>query len=307
MRVRVLGSAAGGGFPQWNCGCDNCRDVRAGVPELQPRSQDSLAVSADGSRWLLLNASPDVRSQIEACPALWPRAARSTPIAALALTNGDLDHVLGLFSLRESQRLQVLTTLAIRRGLELNVMTRTLQRFDGQISWHDLEPGQPVSVLDVVGDRVGLSVEAVLAPGKLPAHLSDRADTIATPLHNVGLLVRDEQRGSTLAYFPGVGGPSVDIARALQRADACLFDGTFWSSTELVDQELGSALAETMAHWPLSGSQGSLAWLSEHAPRPCFLTHVNNSNPLLRRGSEQQALLESTGIGIAYDGLELEL
>ena len=127
MRVRVLGSAAGGGFPQWNCGCTNCSAVRSGSAELEPRTQDSLAVSADGRRFLLLNASPDIRVQLEAFPALWPRAGRQTPIACVALSNGDLDHVLGLFSLRESQRLELVTSASIRQGLlEHNAMLKTL-------------------------------------------------------------------------------------------------------------------------------------------------------------------------------------
>ena len=142
MRVRVLGSAAGGGFPQWNCGCPNCVDVRAGARGLQARTQESVAVSADGEHWFLLNASPEVRAQIESFPALHPRGPRHSPLAGILLTNGDLDHCLGLLSLRESHRLNVYATPRVRHGFtENNVLYGTLQRFPGHTSWHALELG----------------------------------------------------------------------------------------------------------------------------------------------------------------------
>src|SRR5437868_3031318 len=161
MRVRVLGSAAGGGFPQWNCGCRNCVDVRRGDPSLVARTQDSLAISADGDAWVLVNASPEIRAQIESFPALHPRAPRHSPIAAVVLTNGDLDHILGLFSLRESHPLHLYTTPAVWRGLhERNVMFRTLQRFEGQLTWH------PLALDTATALPGGLSLTPFAVPGK---------------------------------------------------------------------------------------------------------------------------------------------
>src|SRR5215472_11600649 len=167
MRLRVLGSSAGGGLPQWNCACDNCIAARAGDPRIKPRTQDSIAVTSSGDRWLLVNASPDVLRQIEQFHELWPRSRRHTPISAIALTNGDLDHVLGLLSLRESQPLRVLATRRVHTGLvEHNVMLRTLARTTEQLRWSHFELGR-----EIVLDDIGLAVSAVAASGKLPVHL----------------------------------------------------------------------------------------------------------------------------------------
>ena len=176
MHVRVLGSAAGGGFPQWNCGCDNCRGVRTGVAGLRARTQESVAISADGETWFLLNASPEVRAQIESFPQLHPRAPRHSPLAGVVLTNGDLDHCLGLLSLRESHPLRLLTTPSIERGFrENNVLFRTLQRFEGQLQFQPLQLAKAEPLLRTDGSPSGLTVEAVPVPGKLPIHLEGRA------------------------------------------------------------------------------------------------------------------------------------
>src|SRR5919197_4517811 len=168
MLIRVLGSAAGGGFPQWNCGCPNCRGVREGTIRAQARTQECVAVSADGnSGWVLLNCSPEIRSQIESFPALHPRAPRDSPIAAIVLTNGDLDHCLGLLSLRESHPLVVYATDAVQRGFTGgNVLYRTLERFPGQVTWRTLKLGREDEIVDVDGRATGLSAEAVAVPGK---------------------------------------------------------------------------------------------------------------------------------------------
>src|SRR5262245_33529603 len=185
MRIRVLGAAAGGGFPQWNCGCPNCRDVRSGTLAAKSLTQECVAVSADGERWVLLNASPEIRAQIESFPALHPRGPRHSPVAAIVLTNGDLDHCLGLLSLRESHPLVVWATEPVRRGFtEDNVLYRTLQRFPGQVTWRTLEPGKEAE-LD------GLAAEAIPAPGKPPIHLDD--GRASDPGDNVGLLIHDRE------------------------------------------------------------------------------------------------------------------
>src|SRR5438876_12057653 len=165
MLIRVLGSAAGGGFPQWNCGCPNCRGVRESTVRARPRSQECVAVSADGAAWLLLNCSPEIRAQIESYPPLHPRAARHCPIAAILLTNGDLDHCLGLLSLRESHPLVLYATEPVRRGfVEGNVLYRTLERFPGQTTWRTLKVGGEEEI-------AGLVVEPLAVPGKPPVHL----------------------------------------------------------------------------------------------------------------------------------------
>jgi pyrroloquinoline quinone biosynthesis protein B len=305
MRVRVLGSAAGGGFPQWNCGCGNCRGVRDGSVRTAPRSQDSLAISADGTRWVIANASPDIRSQIEATAALRPRAPRDSPICGVLLTNGDLDHCLGLFSLREGQPLQIHATATVLAGLrDHNAFCRTLERFPGHVKWRQLELGARVPLLDVEGRPIGLSVEAIAAPGKLPIHLEGR--TSVTAEDNVALSIRDELRGRTLVYAPGVAARTGALDAALREADCVLFDGTFWSSDELVRRGLGERTAQDMAHWPVGGTAGSLAFVAS-LPAPVKLyTHVNNTNPLLLEDSPERETVARAGIGVATDGLELE-
>jgi pyrroloquinoline quinone biosynthesis protein B len=305
MLVIVLGSAAGGGFPQWNCACPNCRDVRRGDPALEVRTQDSLAVSADGRRWLLLNASPDVRAQIERQPVLWPARGRETPISAIALSNGDLDHCLGLFSLRESQPLSIYATHAVRAGLvDHNALWATLTRRPGQTVWHELGPeGSPVT--GARGDDLGLKLTPVPAAGRLPLHLRGRREPNA--FDNVALVVSERSSKALLVYAPGVAAPSAALEPWLERASAVFFDGTFSHDSELVDLGLGSQSATDMAHWPLFSPNGSLEYLASRCRGRGYLTHVNNTNPLLRAGSAERTALEAAGLGVARDGMELEL
>jgi len=301
MLIVVLGSAAGGGFPQWNCGCQNCAGVRTGAIRATPRTEDALAVSADGEAWYLLNASGDVRRQLESCPRLHPRAPRHTPLAGIVLTNGDVDHVAGLLALRESQPLVVHATACVRRGFtETNALARTLDRFPGQTTWRALPLGREVPLGDA-----GLGVTAIPAPGKLPIHLAGR---VAPDIEeNVGLRVRDARTGGVLAYFPGVGALTADVRAALAEADAVFFDGTFWASDELVALGLGGRRAEDMAHLPVGGPAGSLALLAGlHASRRLY-THVNNTNPLLRDDSPERARVAAAGWEVTRDGMELRL
>ena len=301
MRLRVLGSSAGGGLPQWNCACDNCIAVRAGDPRIQARTQDSIAITGSGDRWLLVNASPDVLRQIESFHELWPRSRRNTPIAAIVLTNGDLDHVLGLLSLRESQPLRVLATARVRAGLvEHNVMLRTLARTSEQLHWSHLELGR-----EVVMEDIGLAVTPVGAPGKLPVHLMGLVEP--SPEDNVALRIRDlAVPGSTLVVATAVG--ALDGVEALvDGAKAILLDGTFWSSDELVVQGLGTARAADMAHVPVGGEGGSLARLAAIPAQRRIFTHVNNTNPMLRDGSAERASVERAGWEVAFDGMEITL
>jgi pyrroloquinoline quinone biosynthesis protein B len=300
VQVRVLGSAAGGGVPQWNCGCQNCREARRGTGAVRPRTQESVAISADGAAWFLLNVSPEIRAQIESFPPLTPREPRHSPIAGLVLTNGDLDHCLGLLSLRESHPLTVYATESVRVGFtEGNVLYRTLERFEGQVTWRALAIGRE----QPLGDA-GLAITAIATPGNLPLHLNSLRPPSAED--NVGLVVRDQRTGKRLAYFSGVAGPSPALERALAEADVLFFDGTFWSSDELIALGLGTRRAEEMSHWPLGGPEGSAAFLARQPGRR-ILIHVNNTNPILREGSAERRALEAAGIEVAADGLELAL
>ncbi|MEI9954228.1 MAG: pyrroloquinoline quinone biosynthesis protein PqqB [Pseudomonadota bacterium] len=306
MLIRVLGSAAGGGFPQWNCGCPNCVGVRRGSIRAQARTQESVAVSADGDAWFLLNASPEIRQQIESFSKLHPRAQRDTPIQGIVLTNGDLDHALGLLSLRESQPLALYCTKRVHRGFsEGNVLYRTLQRFDGQVTLHALELGaaeQPLRLLN--GSVSGLSLQAFAAPGKAALHL-DQSNP--EPADNIGVLIRDQRTGKRLAYIPAAGASSPEVVQAAASADVVFFDGTFWSSDELIALGASTRRAEDMAHWPIGGAEGSLRFLASLSAARRVLIHINNTNPMLREDSAEWAQVHAAGVEVAFDGMELEL
>jgi pyrroloquinoline quinone biosynthesis protein B len=302
MRVQVLGSGAGGGLPQWNCGCENCTLVRAGDPRIAARTQDSIVIGGDGGAQLLVNASPDITRHIERFQRLWPRSSRDTPIAAIALTNGDLDHVVGLLSLRESQPLRILATPRVRSGLvERNAVLRTLARTPDQVTWTNLEPAR-----EIVLDDVGVGVTAVPVAGKLPVHLVGLLEP--SPEDNVALRVRDLASGRTAVIATAVG--SLEGVEALVAgADALFFDGTFWRDDELVALGLGRARARDMAHVPLGGADGIIARLASVKlgdARRVF-THINNTNPVLRADSPERAHVERAGWEIAFDGMEMTL
>jgi pyrroloquinoline quinone biosynthesis protein B len=283
MRAIVLGAAAGGGFPQWNCGCPNCEAVRAKQDGFVPRTQDSLAVTA-GDRFVLVNASPDVHAQIKATPALWPKTARHSPIAAVVLTNGDLDHVLGLFSLRESQPLAVYATSAVWHGLEASVFVRTLRRFEGQLVKKVLELDRDIEI-------EGVPVRAFAAPGKLPVHLVGHAEP--SPEDNVGLRIGRVTYAAACDSLDGVDLPDGGVL---------LFDGTFYREDELVRLGLSKSVAKDMAHMPIEASMRALA---KKSGRKIF-THINNTNPILAPSSEERRAVENAGWEIAYDGMEIE-
>ncbi len=306
MRVQVLGSGAGGGLPQWNCGCDNCSLVRAGDPRIASRTQDSIAIGASagsGAAQLLVNASPDILRHIERFERLWPRSARDTPIGAVALTNGDLDHVIGLLSLRESQPLRILATPRVRSGLvERNAVLRTLARTPDQVTWTNLELGR-----EVLLDDVGVGVTAIPVAGKLPVHLVGLLEP--SPEDNVALRVRDIATDRTVVVATAIGAFD-GVEALLAGADAILFDGTFWRDDELVALGLGSARAQDMAHVPVGGPGGSLARLAAltSAPRARRVyTHINNTNPMLRSDSPERAQVEQAGWEVACDGMEIAL
>lgn len=310
MRVVVLGSAAGGGVPQWNCACGNCQAARlnAGV---KPRSQDSMAVSADGHRWFLLNVSPDVARQIESHEFLQPHPprggaeVRTSPVVGAVLTNGDLDHCIGLLSLREWTPLCLYATPETYAGLvEQNAMFRTLNRKRPHLIFRKVELDVPSPLLDVDGAPSGLSVCAFPVAGKVPLHMESWLEP--SPETNVGLIVEEEATGARLAYVPGAG--SVEGVAERATGVTCLFfDGTFWSDAELSGLEQSARTAREMAHVPVGGPGGSLELLSTLPVLRRYYTHVNNTNPILRDGSPERRAVEARGWAVAEDGLEVVL
>ena len=315
MRLRILGSAAGGGFPQWNCACPNCVEVRAEVrrgsapnapnARMRARTQDAMALEVAPGLWFLIEASPDVHRQIEACPDLQPRSGRATPIHGVVLLNGDLDHVLGLFSLRENTPLVLHATETVWRGLAgENRMIRTLQRFPGQLVWKRLELEKPAELTGPDEQPTGVTILPVALPGKVPKHLEGlSADS---PEDNIGLWIHDARTGKR-AVIATAAGATGDYVQRLDGVDACLFDGTFWSSDELVRLGLGTARAEDMAHLPIGGPHGSLARFAGVTARRRIYTHINNTNPILVEGSPERRAVTDAGWEVAEDGLEIAL
>ncbi len=300
MRVRVLGSAAGGGFPQWNCACENCELVRRGDSRVEARTQDALCVEAHAGN-LLINASPDVLRQIERARTLWPRheqGPRSTGIAAIVLTNGDLDHVLGLFSLRESQRLVVYATERVWRGLHENAIMKTLARFDGHVRFERIVLGEARDV-----PEVGVTLTAFAAPGKSPVHLPGEPHAE----DNVMLRIESKNDSRARVSIATAVRDVRDVRDALVGSNATFLDGTFFSSDELIAKDLGRARAEDMAHHPLGGETGSLLALRGVDVGRKILTHVNNTNPILRSDSRERAWVTEMGWEIARDGMEIEV
>lgn len=300
LHVSILGSAAGGAFPQWNCGCNNCQSVRAGRPGFSARTQDSVAVSADGTRWFLLNASPDVLHQIQRHGELWPQSLRHSPVCGVVLTNGDLDHVLGLFQLRESQPFTVYATPRVLSGLCENAALRTLQRFDGHLRCHPIELGSPKELFTAGDEPSGLFIEALAVPGKPPLHLAAKYEPNA--LDNIALRVRSASSG-TLIYASAVA-DAQHVRPLFEGAAAVLMDGTFWAEDELPGLGVNLGPARSMAHHPVGGETGSLKALSNlDVPRRIF-THINNTNPLLDSNSPQYAEVVASGWDVASDGMQ---
>lgn len=307
MIIRVLGSAAGGGFPQWNCNCRNCADVRRGVPGLEPRTQSSVAVSVDGRGWVLLNASPDLRQQIAATPELNPSASdplRSSPIRSVILTNADVDHVAGLLNLRESQPLTIYADPRVLSALSDNPIFGVLDR-----RYVERLPIQRDSPFAPAGCP-GLAVEAFAVSGKVALYLEDEqaGPGLGTAIGDtIGLKLIDTRTGNFACYVPGCAVVDDALLRRLSGAAAILFDGTLFTDDEMIAQGLSQKTGRRMGHISMSGPKGSVAALASLDAGRLIFTHINNSNQALRQGSPERAWVEAAGWEIAHDGMEVLL
>ncbi len=307
MQVRILGSAAGGGFPQWNCGCRNCRLLRAGQLRATPRTQAQVAVSSDGDHWYLLNASPDLRAQIEANPALQPRnGSRGSPLTGVLLTGGDLDQVLGLLLLRELQPLRIYATSAVRALLCAdNTFFAALTQIPGQTRWSDLSPGTPFELASVCDVSSGMVVRAVRLPGHFPMYVPDERRAALALDETVLGVVLDSPEGGRLVYMPTAAQVDDACLDLIASADVVLFDGTFWANDELAG--ITGRTAQQMGHMPVSGPGGSLEQFAEITrPRKIYI-HVNNTNPMLDEDSPQHRAVRDAGWEVAEDGWQFEL
>ncbi len=294
----VLGAAAGGGFPQWNCRCPVCRLAWAGDKRVKPRTQASLAVSADGEHWILLNASPDLRAQIQANQSLHPRGeTRGSPIAGVVLTGAEIDQTAGLLSLRERSPFTLYATPATLAAIADNPMFAALA------------PNVVTRRAVVSGERLalghGIEAELFIVPGKVPLYLEDDdPDTASESAANVGVEIFNGT--SRLAYVPGAAAITPAAMQRLARADVIFFDGTLFTDDEMIATGTGEKTGRRMGHMPLDGPDGSLAALAGLRARRIFV-HINNTNPILIEGSPERGRVVAAGWEIAEDGLEITL
>jgi len=306
MRVVVLGAAAGGAFPQWNSNAEPCRRARAGDPLARPSTQASVAVSADGQNWVLLNASLDIRQQIEQTPALQPHAGlRSSPVAAVVLTGGDVDAIAGLLTLRERQAFSVLATARVLQVLDDNPIFEVLARGIVARQAVTLDTECPVPLPD--GGPSGLSVTLFAVPGKVPLYLEQpgAAPVLEETDQTVGAAISDGR--ATLFFVPSCAAMAPGLANRLRGADAVFFDGTLWADDEMIRAGLGPKTGLRMGHMSVSGPDGALAAFEGLEVRRRVLLHINNSNPILLADSPERAQVAAAGWDVAYDGMELTL
>lgn len=294
MRIKILGAGAGGGLPQWNCGCQNCNDARKGI--LPQMTQSSVAISADGTRWIVLNASPDVRAQLTTAVDLWPKTVRDTPIEAVVLTNGDIDHIAGLLTLREKTGFQVCATQDILDILRDNAVFSVLDS--------DLVV-QKAMHLDQTIEIAGLQITPFAVPGKIALYLEEAdVDTNAMGEQTIGLEIYDGQR--RLCYVPGCASLPDWLVTRLATADMLMFDGTVWENDDMQRSQTGQKTGARMGHLPMTGASGSLARLSNLSGQRLYI-HINNTNPVLQPNSPERQTVERAGWIIAQDNADYTL
>ena len=303
MRVRVLGSAAGGGFPQWNCNCTNCYGVRNGRIMARARTQSSIAVCVDEDRWILFNASPDIRAQLEAFPAIHPKGLRGTGIHAIVLVDSQIDHSTGLLMLREGCPLTVYTTDMVEQDLRTGFpIFELLRSWNGGIDHRKLAIDGSSFVVPGI-ERLRLT--AVALSGKAPPYSPHRHDP--HPGDNIGIFIEDVEDGSSLFYAPGLGDVDDRLLAIMRKADCVLVDGTFWQEDEMIVAGVGSKLASEMGHLPQSGEGGMIERLRLLERQRKVLIHINNTNPILVEDSPERKILDRENIEVAYDGMQIDL
>jgi len=303
MHIQILGSAAGGGFPQWNCNCRNCRGLREGTLNARARTQSSIALSDNGVDWILCNASPDIRAQLEAFPVLQPaRKSRDTAIGAIILLDSQIDHTTGLLSLREGCPHEVWCTEMVHQDLTTGFpLFNMLEHWNGGLRWNPI--GLEGSF--VIPVCPGLRFTPIPLRSAAPPYSPHRHDP--HPGDNLGLLAEDLNGGGTLFYAPGLGQISDALRQTMARADCLLVDGTLWRDDEMRVCEVGDKLGSEMGHLPQSGAGGMLELLDGLAAPRKVLIHINNTNPILDEDSAERAQLTAHGVEVAFDGMSITL
>ncbi|WP_313338133.1 pyrroloquinoline quinone biosynthesis protein PqqB [Stutzerimonas nitrititolerans] len=303
MFIQILGSAAGGGFPQWNCNCTNCAGLRAGTLHGQARTQSSIAISDNGVDWILCNASPDIRAQLEAFPALQPaRKPRDTAIGAIILLDSQIDHTTGLLTLREGCPHEVWCTEMVHQDLTTGFpLFNMLEHWNGGLKWNPI-------ALDgsfVIPACPNLVITPIPLRSSAPPYSPHRNDP--HPGDNIGLFIEDRRTGGKLFYAPGLGQVSEALLGTMRGADCLLVDGTLWRDDEMRVREVGDKLGSEMGHLPQSGPGGMIEVLAGLPAARKILIHINNTNPILDQDSPERAMLDEHGIEVAFDGMSIEL
>jgi pyrroloquinoline quinone biosynthesis protein B len=298
VRVRVLGSAAGGGFPQWNCHCTTCEAARAGV-RARPRTQSSLAIRGDDGPWFLVNASPDARQQLDSLTPRHVDGVRAPPVAGVLLTDAEIDHTAGLLLLRESATpVRVFGAAGVEHALTYGYpVLRMLERYCG-VEWRTLEPGRATAL-----DGSSLTVGPFAAGGDAPRYLSGSD----VELEASGYVFHDRASGGSVTYVPGLARLDDGVLARFAASDLVLVDGTFWRDDELARLGISDRSAGDMGHVPLSGPGGTLAALARLERPRKVLVHINNTNPILLEDSPERNEVVRAGVEVAYDGLEVQL
>lgn len=310
MLIKILGSAAGGGFPQWNCNGIHSSNVRSGKAGYRSRTQSSLAVSADGKSWVLLNASPDLRQQINETPELHPDKTgplRNSPIKAVVVTNADVDHITGLVHLREAQPFSIYGSDRVMATLQSNSI------FD--VCAHDKVPriilplDKPVK-LEGAGEDLGLTVEGFAVPGKIALFLEKGGEENNFGSRNgdtIGLKISATKTGKSFLYIPGCAEIDPPLAEHLKGAELVFFDGTLNTDNEMIDQGLMPKTGHRMGHMSVSGAGGTIEAFKPLGVKRRIFVHINNSNPILDENSDARKAVERAGWEVGYDGMEVRL
>ncbi len=302
MDVILLGTAAGGGFPQWNCWCPSCRVARAEPARAHPRTQSSVAISADGVRWFLLNASPDVREQLLRLDGRPAGTVRHVPVEGIVPTDAELDHTMGIALLREGRLLQLYATRAVLEVLNHDSRIVPVTFAFARVAEHELALDAPRMLRYHDGSATGLVLTPFAVAGDPPRFA--RRDL---PGHTVGVLVEDTRTGGVLAFVPGCGALDAALLDRLARAELLLFDGTFWTDEEMIALGLSERTARQMDHLPVSGADGSLERLRRLPCREKLYTHINNSNPMLIEDSPERAAVLAAGLRVGDDGMRFRI
>lgn len=303
MKIHVLGSAAGGGFPQWNCNCRNCRGVRSGEINATPRTQSSIAVSTDDHHWILFNTSPDIRAQLESFPQIQPRdGLRGTGISAIVYMDSQIDHTTGLLMLREGCPHEVYCTDNVYEDLTTGFpIFRMLESWNGGVNRHTIGVDRSF----VIPGLHDLRLTPVFLTSKAPPYSPHRYNP--QPGDNIGILIEDRVTKKSAFYAPGLGSMEEHLAPFMESVDCLLVDGTFWQEDEMQVAGVGEKLASDMGHLPQSGPGGMLEVLERFSKPRKILIHINNTNPILDEDSVQRQQVLDRGVEIAFDGMEIVL